>query len=145
MTTNSTWATLRKSAFRKLWGAAVISATCVLAHEDGRFRAFPQLGSLLSTVVALPFLLFTLSADTLTQSVDVSKLTWATDVYMAAAAFTSAMVGLIHLLSRQGRWSLGLHCDRYDLLQSLPVRGERPKVFSVRNLPAHRRRKPCCL
>ena len=85
MTTNSTWATLRKSAFRKLWGAAVISATCVLAHEDGRFRAFPQLGSLLSTVVALPFLLFTLSADTLTQSVDVSKLTWATDVYMAAA------------------------------------------------------------
>ena len=69
----------------------------------------------MSTVAALPFLLFTLSADTLTQSVDVSKLTWATDVYMAAAAFTSAVVGLMHLLSRQGRWSLGLHCDRYGL------------------------------
>ena len=56
------------------------------------------------TVAVLPFLLFTLSADTLTQRLDVSKLTWATDVYRAAAAFTSAVVGAMHLLSRQGRW-----------------------------------------
>ena len=57
----------------------MISGTCVLAHEDGRFREFPFASSLMSTVAALPFLLFSLSADTLTQSVDVSKSTWATD------------------------------------------------------------------
>ncbi len=34
MTTNSTWAALRNPAFRKLWIAAVISGTCVAAHDS---------------------------------------------------------------------------------------------------------------
>ena len=34
MTTNSTWAALRNPAFRKLWGAAAISGTCVVARDN---------------------------------------------------------------------------------------------------------------
>ena len=34
MTKNSTWAALRNPAFRKLWIAAVISGTCVAAHDS---------------------------------------------------------------------------------------------------------------
>ena len=34
MTTNSTWAALRNPTFRKLWIAAVISGTCVAAHDS---------------------------------------------------------------------------------------------------------------
>src|ERR1700674_3483658 len=34
MTTNSTWAALRNPAFRRLWIAAVISGTCVAAHDS---------------------------------------------------------------------------------------------------------------
>jgi len=31
---NSTWAALRNPAFRKIWIAAVISGTCVAAHDS---------------------------------------------------------------------------------------------------------------
>jgi hypothetical protein len=34
MTTNSTWTALRNPAFRKLWGAAAISGTCVVARDN---------------------------------------------------------------------------------------------------------------
>src|ERR1700675_2947599 len=34
MTTNSTWAALRNPTFRKLWIAAVISGTCMAAHDS---------------------------------------------------------------------------------------------------------------
>ena len=100
------------------------------------YEEFPFVSSLMSTLAALPFLLFTLSADTLTQSVDVSKLAWATDVYMAAAAFTSS--DWLDALLRQGRWSLGLHCDRYGLPTKFIGSRRATKLFPVRNLPTHR-------
>src|SRR5271165_3859143 len=68
MTTNSTWAALRNPAFRKLWIAAVISGTCVAAHDSAAtwtmniFTGSPLLLSLMSTVASLPFFLFTLPA-----------------------------------------------------------------------------------
>ena len=64
MTTNSTWAALRNPAFRKLWIAAVISGTCVAAHDSAAtwtmniFTGSPLLLSLMSTVASLPFFLF---------------------------------------------------------------------------------------
>jgi len=63
MTTNSTWAALRNPAFRKLWIAAVISGTCVAAHDSAAtwtmniFTGSPLLLSLMSTVASLPFFL----------------------------------------------------------------------------------------
>src|SRR5271157_2211613 len=63
MTTNSTWMALRNPAFRKLWIAAVISGTCVAAHDSAAtwtmniFTGSPLLLSLMSTVASLPFFL----------------------------------------------------------------------------------------
>jgi MFS family permease len=80
MTTNSTWAALRNPAFRKLWIAAVISGTCVAAHDSAAtwmmniFTGSPLLLSLMSTVASLPFFLFTLPAGALADKVDRQKL-----------------------------------------------------------------------
>jgi MFS family permease len=105
MTTNSTWAALRNPAFRKLWGAAVISGTCVVAHENAAtwmmsiFTASPLLISLMSTVASLPFFLFTLPAGALADRVDRQKLVCTINVCMAATAFALAVLGWMHLLN----------------------------------------------
>jgi MFS family permease len=105
MTTNSTWAALRNPAFRKLWGAAVISGTCVVAHDNAAtwmmsiFTGSPFLISVMSTVAALPFFLFTLPAGALADRVDRQKLVCAINVCMAAAAFALAVLGWTHLLN----------------------------------------------
>ena len=105
MTTNSTWAALRNPAFRKLWIAAVISGTCVVAHDNAAtwmmsiFSASPLLISLMATVASLPFFLFTLPAGAVADRVDRQKLVCATNVCMAAAAFALAVLGWAHLLN----------------------------------------------
>jgi MFS family permease len=105
MTTNSTWAALRNPAFRKLWGAAVISGTCVVAHDNAAtwimsiFAASPLLISLMATVASLPFFLFTLPAGALADRVDRQKLVCSINVCMAAAAFALAVLGWMHLLN----------------------------------------------
>jgi MFS family permease len=105
MTTNSTWAALRNPAFRKLWIAAVISGTCVVAHENAAtwmmsiFRGSPLLLSLMSTVAALPFFLFTLPAGALADKVDRQKLVCTINVCVAATAFGLAVLGWMNLLN----------------------------------------------
>src|SRR6476660_9404366 len=105
MTTNSTWAALRNPAFRKLWIAAVISGTCVAAHDSAAtwtmniFTGSPLLLSLMSTVASLPFFLFTLPAGALTDKVDRQKLVCTINVCMAATAFALAVLGWLHLLN----------------------------------------------
>ena len=105
MTTNSTWAALRNPAFRKLWGAAVISGTCVVAHDNAAtwmmsvFAGSPLLISLMSTVASLPFFLFTLPAGAVADRVDRQKLVCTINVCMAAAAFALAVLGWMHLLN----------------------------------------------
>ena len=105
MTTNSTWAALRNPAFRKLWGAAVISGTCVVAHDNAAtwmmsvFTGSPLLISLMSTVASLPFFLFTLPAGAVADRVDRQKLVCTINVCMAAAALTLAALGWAHLLN----------------------------------------------
>jgi MFS family permease len=105
MTTNSTWAALRNPAFGKLWGAALISGTCVVAHDNAAtwmmsiFTGSPFLISLMSTVASLPLFLFTLPAGALADRVDRQKLVCATNVCMAAAAFALAVLGWTHLLN----------------------------------------------
>jgi MFS family permease len=105
MTTNSTWAALRNPAFRRLWGAAVISGTCVVAHDNAAtwmmsiFTGSPLMLSLMSTVAALPFFLFTLPAGALADRVDRQKLVCSINVCMAAAALALAVLGWLHLLN----------------------------------------------
>jgi MFS family permease len=105
MTTNSTWAALRNPAFRKLWIAAVISGTCVAAHDSAAtwtmniFTASPLLLSLMSTVASLPFFLFTLPAGALADKVDRQKLVCTINVCLAAAALALAVLGWMHLLN----------------------------------------------
>ena len=105
MTTNSTWAALRNPAFRRLWIAAVISGTCVVAHDNAAtwlmsiFTGSPFLISVMSTVAALPFFLFTLPAGALADRVNRQKLVCTINVCMAAAAFALAVLGWTHLLN----------------------------------------------
>ena len=83
----------------------------------------------MSTVAALLFLLFTLSAETLTQSVDVAKLTWAKDVYMAAAAFTSAAGWRDAIPLSTGPLEPEPSLRSIRSPQSLSARGGRPTYF----------------
>jgi MFS family permease len=105
MTTNSTWAALRNPAFRKLWIAAVISGTCVAAHDTvatwtmNIFTGSPLMLSLMSTVASLPFFLFTLPAGALADKVDRRKLVCTINVCLASTAFALAVLGWLHLLN----------------------------------------------
>src|SRR6202048_1113212 len=105
MTTNSTWAALRNPAFRKLWIAAVISGTCVAAHDSAAtwtmniFTGSPLLLSLMSTVASLPFFLFTLPAGALADKVNRQKLVCTVNVCLAATTFALAVLGWLHLLN----------------------------------------------
>jgi MFS family permease len=105
MATNSTWAALQNPAFRKLWGAALISGTCVVAHDNAAtwmmsvFTASPLLISLMSTVASLPFFLFTLPAGALADRVDRQKLVCTINICMAATALALAVLGWMDLLN----------------------------------------------
>src|SRR6266478_5573095 len=101
----STWSALGNPVFRKLWIAAVISGTCVAAHDTAAMWMMnmltpsPFLLSLLSTVASLPFLLFTLPAGALADMVDRKKLLCLVNLWLAAAAAGLAILGWLHLLN----------------------------------------------
>jgi MFS family permease len=105
MTTISTWAALRNPAFRKLWAAAAISGTCVVAHDNAAtwmmnvFAGSTLLLSLMSTVAALPFFLFTLPAGALADRIDRQKLVCIVNICLAATAFALALLGWMNLLN----------------------------------------------
>jgi MFS family permease len=85
--------------------AAVISGTCVAAHDSAAtwmmniFTGSPFLLSLMSTVAALPFFLFTLPAGVLADRVDRQKLVCTINVCMAATALLLAALGWMNLLN----------------------------------------------
>jgi MFS family permease len=106
MKDSSTWAALRNPAFRRLWFAAVISGTCVAAHDSAAtwtmnviFTGSPLLLSLMSTAAALPFFLFTLPAGALADKVDRQKLVCTVNACLAATTFALAVLGWLHLLN----------------------------------------------
>jgi MFS family permease len=105
MNKSSTWTALRNPVFRKLWIAAVISGTCVAAHDSAAtwtmniFTGSPLLLSLMSTVASLPFFLFTLPAGALADKVNRQKLVCTINACMAAIAFALAVLGWLHLLN----------------------------------------------
>ena len=68
MEKTSTWLALRNPVFRRLWLAMVVSGSCIGAHNTAVYWALHALGgstvliSLMATVSALPYTLFTLPA-----------------------------------------------------------------------------------
>ncbi len=99
------WAALANPIFRKLWIAAVISGTCVAAHDTAAtwmmnvLTPSPFLISLLSTVASLPFFLFTLPAGALADMVDRKKLLCVVNLWLAVSAAGLAILGWLHLLN----------------------------------------------
>jgi MFS family permease len=103
-TRTSTWAALENPIFRELWIAALVSGTCVAAHDTAAtwmmnmLAPSPFLISLLSTVASLPFFLFTLPAGALADMVDRKKLLCVVNLWLATAAGGLAILGWLHLL-----------------------------------------------
>jgi MFS family permease len=101
----SIWAALRNPIFRKLWMAAVISGTCVAAHDTAAtwlmntLTPSPFLISLLATVASLPFFLLTLPAGAFADTVDRKKLLCFVNLWLAASAAGMAVLGWLHLLN----------------------------------------------
>jgi MFS family permease len=91
--------------FRQLWIAALVSGTCVAAHDTAAtwmmnmLTPSPLLISLLSTVASLPFFLFTLRAGALADMVDRKKLLCVVNLWLAAAAAGVAILGWLNLLN----------------------------------------------
>ena len=144
MTTNSTWAALRNPAFRKLWIAAVISGTCVAAHDSAAtwtmniFTGSPLLLSLMSTVASLPFFLFTLPAGALADKVDRQKLVCTVNVCLAATTFALAVLGWLHLLNPCLSWVACFSSELGLLLTRRLGHRSCPKSSQTRSCPLQR-------
>ena len=105
MTNSSIWLSLRNPVFRQLWIASLISGCCVSAHDTAATWVMNTLSpssfliSLLSTVAALPFFLFTLPAGALADMTDRRRLLAIMTLWLAAAAGTLAVLAWVHLLN----------------------------------------------
>jgi MFS family permease len=101
----STWLALRNPVFRKLWLAMVVSGSCIGAHNTAIFWALNSLGastiiiSLMATVSALPYTLFTLPAGAIADMVDRKKILLAVQLWHAVIAFALAILWMTHLLN----------------------------------------------
>ena len=101
----STWLALRNPAFRKLWSAMVVSGSCIGAHNTAVYWALSSLGastvliSLMATVSALPYTLFTLPAGAIADMVDRKKILLVVQLWHASIAIALAILWMAHLLN----------------------------------------------
>ena len=101
----STWLALQNPVFRRLWFAMVVSGSCIGAHNTAIYLALHQLGaktvliSLMATVSALPYTLFTLPAGAFADMIDRKKILLAVQLWHAALAFAMAILWMTHLLN----------------------------------------------
>ena len=105
MEKTSTWLALRNPAFRKLWSAMVVSGSCIGAHNTAVYWALSSLGastvliSLMATVSALPYTLFTLPAGAIADMVDRKKILLVVQLWHASIAIALAILWMAHLLN----------------------------------------------
>jgi MFS family permease len=101
----STWFALRNAIFRRLWLAMVVSGSCIGAYNTAVYWALHSLGantvplSLMATVSALPFTLFTLPAGAFADMVDRKKILLGVQLWHAFIAFAMAVLWIFHLLN----------------------------------------------
>lgn len=105
MNNTSIWFALRNPVFRRLWLATLVSGTCLAAHNTAAFSVLGTMGdsafliSLMSTLSALPFALFTLPAGALADMVDRKKILCGVNLWQASIAICLTILGLTHLLN----------------------------------------------
>jgi MFS family permease len=101
----STWLALRNRIFARLWLAMVVSGSCIGAYNTAIYWALHSLGaktvllSLMATVSALPYTLFTLPAGALADMVDRKKILLVVQLWHASIAFAIAVLWMAHLLN----------------------------------------------
>ena len=101
----SIWFALENPVFRKYWLAALVSGTCLSAHNIAVFSLLGKIQNsalviaLMSTVSALPLALLTLPAGALADIVDRKKILCGTNVWQSAVAIGLAILGLAHLIN----------------------------------------------
>jgi MFS family permease len=101
----STWVALQNPVFRKLWLAMVVSGSCIGAYNTAIYWGLHSLGaktvliSLMATVSALPYTLFTLPAGAVADMVDRKKILLAVQLWHASIAFALAILWMAHLLN----------------------------------------------
>src|SRR6202022_1322144 len=105
MSNTSLWTSLRNPVFRRLWIASIVSGVCVSAHDTAATWVMNMLTpsmfliSVMSTVAALPFFLFTLPAGALADMVDRKKLLCTMNLWLAICAGALALLGAMDLLN----------------------------------------------
>jgi MFS family permease len=101
----STWLALRNPVFRRLWLAMVLSGSCIGAHNTAVYWALHSLGaktvliSLMATVSALPYTLFTLPAGAVADMIDRKKILLVVQLWHAGIAVALAILWMAHLLN----------------------------------------------
>jgi MFS family permease len=101
----STWLALRNPVFKRLWLAMVVSGSCIGAHNTAVYWALHSLGastvliSLMATVSALPYTLFTLPAGAIADMVDRKKILLAVQLWHVSLAIALAILWMAHLLN----------------------------------------------
>src|SRR6516225_6053672 len=101
----STWFALRNPIFRRLWFAMVLSGSCIGAHNTAVYLALHSLGaktvliSLMATVSALPYTLFTLPAGAIADMIDRKKILLGVQLWHASIAIALAVLWMAHLLN----------------------------------------------
>src|SRR6516162_3331636 len=105
MSNTSLWTSLRNPVFRRLWIASMVSGICVSAHDTAATWVMNTLTpsmfliSVMSTVAALPFFLFTLPAGALADTVDRKKLLCTMNLWLAGSAGFLGFLGCIGSLN----------------------------------------------
>src|SRR6202022_2421572 len=105
MSNTSLWTSLRNTVFRRLWIASIVSGVCVSAHDTAATWVMNMLTpsmfliSVMSTVAALPFFLFTLPAGAIADMVDRKKLLCTMNIWLAGVAACLAPLGSLGLLN----------------------------------------------
>lgn len=101
----SIWLALRNPVFKGYWLAALVSGTCVAAHNTAAFSVLGQesnstiLISLMSTLSSLPFALFTLPAGALADMTERKKILYGTSLWQASVALCLTILALTDSLS----------------------------------------------
>ena len=101
----SIWLALKNPVFKGYWLAALVSGTCVAAHNTAAFSVLGQesdsaiLISLMSTLSALPFALFTLPAGALADMTERKNILYGTSLWQASLALCLAILALTDSLS----------------------------------------------
>src|SRR5215510_104204 len=99
----SIWLALRNPAFRNLWLATIVSGTCFAAYGTAAFsvlgtNASTFVISLMSTLSALPYALFTLPAGALADMLDRKKILLVMTFWQVVTAVSLTLLGVIHFL-----------------------------------------------